>query len=185
MGKTNLDITSNRSATKYRRSELLRRVVWGLVHPFFRFSPRTFFGWRRFLLRLLGAKIGNEVHVYSSATIYMPWNLEVGDWSSIGEHVFIYNLGNIRIGSKTTVSHRSHLCAGTHDYTDPTLPILKPPIIIGDSVWVCTDAFVGPGVTIGEGSVVGTRSVVVKDIDPWVVVAGNPTRTIKARELRD
>ena len=115
----------------------------------------------------------------------MPWNLEIGDWSSIGEHAFIYNLGKVTIGSKTTISHRAHLCAGTHDYTDRSLPLLKLPITIQDSAWVCADAFVGPGVTVGEGAVVGARSVVVKDVEPWMVVAGNPAIAIKKREMKD
>ena len=103
----------------------MTRLLWSAVRPLFFFSPRPLFGWRRFLLRLFGARIGREVHIYNSATIYMPWNLEIGDWSSIGEHAFIYNLGKVTIGSKTTISHRAHLCAGTHDYTDSSLPLLK------------------------------------------------------------
>ncbi len=179
-----LDINSNRSSRKYSWREMIARVLWGVVRPFFHCSPRPFFGWRRFLLRLFGARIGRDVHVYNSATIYMPWNLEVGDWSSIGEHAFIYNLGKITIGCKTTISHRAHLCAGTHDHTDRALPLLKLPIRIQDSVWVCADAFVSSGVTIGEGAVVGARSVVVKDVEPWMVVAGNPAKNLKTRTLK-
>lgn len=111
----------------------------------------------------------------------MPWNLEIGDWSSIGEYAFIYNLGKISIGCKTTISHRAHLCAGTHDYSDPALPLQKSPIEIGDQVWICSDSFIGPGTTIGEGVVVGACSVVVTNIDSWVVVAGNPAKAIKKR----
>lgn len=180
-----LDINKNRSTRKYTRQEVVARILWSTVRPFFHFSPRPFFGWRRFLLRLFGARIGKEVHIYNSTIIYMPWNLEIGDWSSIGEHAFIYNLGKICIGSKTTISHRAHLCAGTHDYTDRTLPLLKLPIKIQDSVWVCTDSFIGPGVVIGEGAVVGARSVVVKDVEPWIVVAGNPAVYVKKRVLKD
>jgi putative colanic acid biosynthesis acetyltransferase WcaF len=130
-----------------------------------------------------GATIGEEVHIYNTAIIYFPWNLEIGDWSSVGEYAYIYNLGKIRIGSKTTISQRSHLCAGTHDYTDPALPLLTPGIDIGDQVWIAADAFVGPGVTIGEGTVVGARAVVCKGVEPWLVVAGNPAKIIKKREL--
>lgn len=159
------------------------RVVWAVLRPLFRFSPRVFFGWRRFLLRLLGARIGKHVHIYNSSDIYFPWNLEVGDWSAIGEHACIYNLGPIRIGSQVTISQRAHLCAGTHDYTDPSLPLLKPPIVIGNQAWICADAFVGPGVTVGEGALVGARAVAVKDVEPWTIVAGNPARPIKKRML--
>jgi putative colanic acid biosynthesis acetyltransferase WcaF len=125
------------------------------------------------------------VHFYNSAKIYFPWNLSIGDWSAIGEDVFIYNLGSVVIGNRVTISQRAHLCAGTHDYTDTTMPLLKPPITIQDQVWVCADAFVGPGVTVSQGAVVAARAVVVKDVPPWTVVGGNPARLLKRRELRE
>jgi putative colanic acid biosynthesis acetyltransferase WcaF len=184
MSEGKLDIIANRSESKYSRKEMVLRVLWGASQPFFRFSPRICFGWRRFLLRLFGAKIGKEVHIYNSATIYMPWNLEIGDWSSIGEHAFIYNLGKVSIGNKVTISHRAHLCAGTHDYRNRTLPLLKPPIVVLDYTWICADAFLGPVVTIGEGAVVGARAVAMKDVEPWTVVAGNPAKPVKKRVLR-
>src|SRR5207249_8917430 len=112
-----LDVKQNRRARKYSSGEMTRRVLWTLVQPLFRFSPRPCFGWRRFLLRCFGAKIGRSVHVYPSATIYFPWNLEVGDESAIAEHTFIYNLGRVTLGARVTISHRAHLCAGTHDHT--------------------------------------------------------------------
>ena len=181
MRTDSLKISENRRAIKYSRQEQMLRVLWGLVQPLFRFSPRIFFGWRAFLLRLFGGRIGNNVHIYNSATIYMPWNLEIGEWSGIGEHAYIYNLGKITIGSKTTISQRAHLCAGTHDYTSPDLPLLKPSITIGDQAWICADAFIGPGIVIGEGAIVAARGVAVKDVDPWAIVAGNPAKTIKKR----
>jgi putative colanic acid biosynthesis acetyltransferase WcaF len=184
MTNDRLNIAVNRMTIKYSRQIQVKRLLWGLIRPFFRYSPRTFFGFRNFLLKLLGAKIGSNVHIYNSAIIYMPWNLEIQDWSSIGEYAFIYNLGHVSIGSQVTISHRAHLCAGTHDYSDPTLPLLKPPIRINDQAWICADAFVGPGVTIGEGTVLGARAVAVKDIEPWAVVGGNPARTIGQRTLR-
>ena len=183
MKRHRTDTPANRSVAKYRRSELLLRVLWGLAKPLFRFSPRTFFGWRRFLLRLFGARVGRSVNIYNSAVIYFPWNLEIGDWSSIGEWALIYNLGPVRIGESVTISQRAHLCAGTHDHRDPALPLLKPPITVQDQAWVAADAFVGPGVSIGEGAVVGARAVAVRDVKSWDVVAGNPARTIGHREF--
>ena len=180
-----LDVTANRNAEKYTRKEQMMRVLWSFAIPFFRFSPRICFGWRSFLLRLFGAKVGHDVHIYNSATIYMPWNLEIGDWSAIGEHAYVYNLGKISIRDKVTISHRAHLCAGTHDYTKPDLPLLKLPIIIHDQAWICADAFVGPGVTVGEGAIVGARAVAVKDVDPWDIVAGNPAKLSKKRVMKN
>jgi putative colanic acid biosynthesis acetyltransferase WcaF len=181
---TPLDMQANREARKYSGGEMLRRVLWMLAGPLFRFSPRPCFGWRRFLLRAFGARVGERVHIYGSATIYYPWNLEIGDLSSIGEHALIYDLGPIRIGSQVTISQRAHLCAGTHDFEAPDFPLLKPPIVVGDQAWICADAFVGPGVKVGEGAVVGARAVAVKDVAPWTVVAGNPARAIRQRTIR-
>jgi putative colanic acid biosynthesis acetyltransferase WcaF len=183
MVDTGLDITANRKTAKYSRFDIFRRVLWSMVGPLFRYSPRICFGWRRFLLRLFGAKVGDRTNIYNTANIYMPWNLAIDSHSSIGEWALIYNLGKITIGSRATISQRAHLCAGTHDYSRADLPLLKPPIVISDQVWVCADAFVGPGVTIGEGAVVGARAVIMKDVDPWAVVAGNPVRFIKQRKI--
>jgi putative colanic acid biosynthesis acetyltransferase WcaF len=179
-----VDIAANRAARKYSAGDLARRVLWMGGAVAFRLVPRPFFGVRNAILRLFGARIGRDVRLYGSVVVYMPWNLTVGDWSAIGEHALIYNLGPVTIGRAATVSQRAHLCAGTHDYTAPDMPLLKPPITIGDQAWVCADAFVGPGVRIGDGAVVGARAVAVRDVDPWTVVAGNPARRIKRREIR-
>jgi putative colanic acid biosynthesis acetyltransferase WcaF len=184
MPSPNLDIAANRRAKKYSKAELFRRVLWGFGKWFFRLSPRPCFGWRRLVLRCFGANIGRQVNTYPSTRIYFPWNLTVGDWSAIGENAFIYNLGPVTLGEKVTISHQAQLCAGTHDYTDPALPLLKPPIMIQDQAWICADAFVGPGVTVGEGAIVGARAVVMKNVEPWAIVAGNPARFVKKRTLK-
>src|SRR5882724_13320921 len=128
-----LNIEENRRARKYTSGEMTSRLLWAIAQPLFRFSPRPCFGWRRFLLRCFGAKIGRRVHVYPSATIYFPWNLEAGDESAIGEHAFIYNLGRVTLGPRVTISHCAHLCAGTHDHTRSDFPLLRPPIMPGSA----------------------------------------------------
>ncbi|MCC6493820.1 MAG: putative colanic acid biosynthesis acetyltransferase [Pirellulales bacterium] len=160
-----------------------RRLLWMALWPLFRFSPRPAFAWRRLLLRALGAKVGANVHIYASATIYYPWMLAIGDDSAIGERALVYNLGRVTIGRRATISHQAHLCAGTHDYRDPALPLLRPPITIGDDAWICADAFVGPGVNVGAGAVVGARAATFDDVAPWTVVAGNPAKFIKRRAM--
>lgn len=181
----NLEIAQNRAAQKYSGGEQFRRVLWGLGKLLFRFSPRPCFGWRRLVLRCFGAKIGRQVHFYPTTRIYFPWNLTVGDWSAIGEDALIYNLGPVTLGEKVTISHRAHLCAGTHDYRRSDMPLLKPPIEVKSQAWICADAFVGPGVMVGEGAVVGARAVVMKNVEPWTVVTGNPARVVKKRDLKD
>lgn len=180
-----LDIAANRKLKKYPLREIIMRILWGLVRPLFRYSPRPLFGWRCFLLKLFGAKIGKSVNIYNTAIIYMPWNLEIADWSSIGENAYIYNLGKIIIGAASTISARAYLCAGTHDYTDPAFPLLKQPIHIGDQVWVCTDAFINPNITIGDGAIIAARAVVTKNVDAWHIVGGNPATFIKQREIKN
>jgi len=178
-----LDIASNRAVRNYSNSEMTRRLLWFFGQWLFRLSPRPCFAWRRAILRWFGAEIGSQVNTYPSSRIYFPWNLRVGAWSALGEDVLIYNLGLITIGRMVTISHCAHLCAGTHDHTRPHLPLLKPPIYIDDQAWICADAFVGPGVRVGEGAVVGARAVVIKNVPPWTVVGGNPARLLGTREL--
>ena len=178
-----LDIAANRQSAKYSRAEMVRRLFWIVGQLLFRVSPRPFFACRRLILRCFGATVGAHVHTYPSTRIYFPWNLSIGNWSAIGENALVYNLGPVTIGQKVTISHGAHLCAGSHDYTRADMPLLKPPITISDQAWICADAFVGPGGVGSEGAVVGARAGVMKDVEPWTVVAGNPARFIKKRQL--
>ena len=179
-----LDIDAARAARPYSTLEYLGRALWALTTPLFRLSPRPCYGWRRWLLRRFGASVGREVRIHPSARIVIPWNLIVGDQASIGDRVLVYSLGMVRIGPRATVSHLAHLCAGSHDYRDSRLPLLRLPIEIGADAWVCAQAFVGPGAKIGEGAVVAACAVVTGTVEPWVVVAGNPARSVKERLMR-
>ena len=163
----------------------LRRVAWMFVRALlFRPSFHNWYAWRRFLLRLMGAEIGSGVRVRPTARIEMPWHLQIGADTVVGDEAILYSLGNIRIGRKVIISQYAHLCAGTHDLTDPAFPLLTPPVVVEDGAWVAADAFVGPGVTVGAWAVVGARSTVVKDIPPGQIWAGNPARFIKPRDLK-
>lgn len=157
------------------------RALWGLGRLVFRLVPRPFFELRSRILRIFGARIGRDVHIYPSAVIYLPWLLDIGDHSAIGEDALIYNLGQVSIGSRVTISHRAHVCAGTHDYTDASLPLIRANAWIEDEAWVCADAFVGPGVRVGAGGIVAARAVAVKDVEAGTIVAGNPARFVKHR----
>lgn len=175
-------VEQNRAARKWSRGELTGRLAWAVAWPLFRFSPRICWKWRRFLLRLFGAKIGKQVHIHPSVRIFIPWNLTIGDWSSVGFDALLYNLGPLKIGSRVTISQRAHLCGGTHDYRDPTMPLVKSPISIGDEVWICADAFIGPGVTIGDLAIVAAGAVVSKSVDIRQIVGGNPAHLLSVRK---
>lgn len=169
----------------YRRSEYIRRILWRMVEKtLFRFSFPRAFRWRRWLLRLFGAKLSPNTYIRPSVHIFHPWLLETQQWAVLADKVVIYNLGPVTIGAHSVISQGTYLCAGTHDYTLTDLPLLRPPIRVGSGVWIAAQAFIGPGVTIGDGAVVGARAVVMKDVEPWTVVAGNPARVIKKREMK-
>jgi putative colanic acid biosynthesis acetyltransferase WcaF len=173
------------NAYPYSRGEYVRRLLWNVVQAtIFRFSPGRASGWRRFLLKLFGAKIGPHSGMRPNARIFHPWLFEMGDYSMLGQNVIIYNLGPVRIGHHSVLSQDCYVCAGTHDYTRATLPLQRPPITIGDGVWVAAGAFIGPGVTVGDNCVIAARAVVAKDVPAGVVAGGNPCRVIKQRPMQ-
>lgn len=158
------------------------RVVWDLVYILlFRFSPKPLHAWRAFILKLFGAKLGKSVHIYPAVKIWAPWNLEVGDEAGVANGAILYSQGKITLGKRAIVSQGAHICAGTHDYTKPGHPLLTAPIVIGDKAWIAAEVFIHPGITIGEGAVVGARSVVTKDMPAWTVCAGHPCKPLKER----
>jgi len=161
------------------------RVLWNICYwTLFRpFGTSVFRSWRNFLLRVFGATLASSVNIYASAKIWAPWNLEMGDYSSLGRQVDCYNQGKISIGANTSISQKVYLCASSHDISDFRHSLILKPIVVKDQVWVAADAFIGPGVTIGEGAVVGARSAVFKDVEPWTVVGGNRAKFIKKREI--
>jgi putative colanic acid biosynthesis acetyltransferase WcaF len=176
------DIRANRAARKWNKNEWLGRAAWGLIRPLFRFSPRPLWQWRVLLLRLFGARIGSRVNIHPSVLVEIPWNLRIGSYCAIGDRAILYNLGMVQIGSATTLSQGAHLCAGTHDYRKAEFPLVKSPISIGDNVWICADAFIGPGVKIEDRVIVGARAVVIRDVTAGSIVAGNPAVAVRRRQ---
>ncbi len=169
-----------------RKNQILRFIwtlVWGvLARPL----PRSFGnGWKLFLLRLFGAKVDPKAVVYSSARIYMPWNLEMGAYSCLAPEVDCYNADKIKIGAHSTISQKTYLCAASHDINKSNYPLITGAIVINDQAWIGADVFIGMGVTIGQGAVVGARTCVFKDVEPWTVVGGNPAKFIKIRVIND
>jgi len=175
------DLAAHRRNHNYPTSVYIKRVIWGALKPIFRLSPRKLYGFRNWLLRLMGAKLGERVIIYPQAEVFFPWNLVIGDDSIISWDVKIYNLGPIEIGRHTMISQGVQLCAGTHDFRQPNLPLLTPPIKVGSGVWLCAGAFIGPGVSIADNAVVGARAIVVKNVENGDIVAGNPARVIGKR----
>lgn len=173
----------NRLSLKNKLGRLLWSIVYHMLfNPFF---LMPFYRWRNFLLRLFGARIGHGSKIHTSVRIWAPWNLITGVNTGIGPYVICYNPGKIILGNKVSISQYAHLCAASHDFTKIEHSLTTEPIIIEDQVWVATEAFIGPGVTIGQGAIVGARACVFKDVESWAVVGGNPAKFIKKREIKN
>ncbi len=163
----------------------ISRLVWNVVRLFLfcPFASRLFKKWRVLVLKCFGAKIEWSSHVYASVKIWAPWNLEIGANSSLGPKVDCYNQGKISIGANTVISQKTYLCASTHDYLKKDFPLILKPITIGNGVWIAADSFIGPGVGIGNNSVIAARAVVIKNVEKNTIVGGNPAQLIKSRNF--
>jgi putative colanic acid biosynthesis acetyltransferase WcaF len=164
-----------------RLYRLLWAVTWALLASW---TPPPLRGWRRWLLVRFGASLAPTANVYSSARIWSPANLKMGDYAAIGPRAIIYSMGPITLGDYAIISQGAHLCAGTHDIEDVHFQLKARPIEIGRRAWVAAEAFVGPGVTVGEGAVLGARSCAMRDIAPWSVCTGNPANELRQRHIR-
>ncbi len=166
---------------------LFTRIIWQITWffftlPFPRKSGNTL---KIILLKFFGAKVSFKSTVYSSAKIYMPWNLYMDDFSCIGPDVNIYNVDKIILKSNVVISQNAYLCTASHNINSLKNELVTKPIFIHAYAWVGTEAYIGPGVTILEGAVVGARACVFKNIDEWNVVGGNPAKFIKKRNLNE
>lgn len=163
----------------------LMRVLWNVVQgTLFRWSPRPCHRWRLFLLRLFGAQVSPKARPYPRCRIWGPWNLVMEDHATLADDVDCYCVERIRIGSHTTISQYTYLCGATHDHEHPRFPLVPRPIDIGSQCWIAADVFVAPGVSIGDGTVVGARSSVFGDLPPWSVCVGTPARPVGPRVIK-
>ncbi len=165
----------------------IARIVWNITYYilFRPFALPIFNKWRIYILRLFGAKIGNGCQIKASAKFWAPWNLVLKDFVAIGQGANLYSVSDIIIGNKVTISQRAYICTASHDITTINKPLIKKNIYINNYSWIAAEAFIGPGVTIGEGAVVGARAAVFKDVEPWCVVGGNPAVFLKKRVIKE
>ncbi|WP_081908899.1 putative colanic acid biosynthesis acetyltransferase [Ferriphaselus sp. R-1] len=180
------NLSSFRLPTGFRgRSAVVVQLWWLVQATLFACSPQFMFAWRRWLLCLFGAKIGQSVLIRPSVKVTYPWKVTIGDHAWIGDDVVLYSLGEIEIGSHAVVSQHSYICAAGHDYTKIDFPIFNKKVCIGEQAWLATDVFVAPGVTVGKGTVVGARSSVFHDLPAMMVCKGSPAKPIKPRLSSD
>ena len=157
------------------------QIWWAVQKIIFNNTPQFMYGLRTLLLRFFGAKIGKNVLIRPSVKITYPWKVSIGNNSWIGDDVVLYSLGEIRIGENSVISQKSYVCTGDHDYNDENFRIRSKPTIIEDEVWIATDCYISPGITIGRGSVIGARSSVFKNMPSNYVCIGSPCKPIKKR----
>jgi putative colanic acid biosynthesis acetyltransferase WcaF len=176
-------MTENRHTSSYSLQEKIWRLLWAIAQAtFFRYSFHTWNKWRIFLLKSYGADIDYSCIIRRTVKVECPWNLKMGQNSCLGDRVIVYCLGKITIGDRVSISQYAHLCAGTHDYNDIDMPLLRLPITINDDVWLAAESFVGPNVVIGEGAILGARAVAMRDLDSWTIYSGNPAIIKRTRD---
>ena len=183
-----LDAAVSRSiegGASFSWSNRLVRVVWGIAWLVLaRFTPPPLHAWRRLVLRAFGARVGRGARVHASVAIWLPRNLELGEQVLIGPGARLYNQGTITIGAWSVISQRAHLCASTHRVDDPDFQLECRPIVLGERCWVATEAFVGPGVMMGDGAVLGARAALVEDAAADGIFRGNPASLVRQRKRR-
>lgn len=163
------------------KSKITVQLWWIVQGTLFALSPQFFYGWRRFLLRMFGAKIGKGVLLRATVKVTYPWNIEIGDYSWIGEDNVLYSLGKIKIGSHVALAHKVYINTGGHQYDKVSFDIFSEPVVIEDECWLTNDVYVAPGVTIGKGSIIAARSSVLKSMPGGKICVGTPAIAIKDR----
>lgn len=186
MIRMNLDLSRFDNSWYNPGRGILIRTLWHYINAVFMQSPLNLSSALKiFILKSFGAEIGVGVVLKPSINIKYPWNLEIGDYSWIGEGVWLDSLGTIKIGNHCCISQGAYFCTGNHDWTDPAFGLIVKPITVEDGAWVGARATVLPGVTIGSHSIITAGSVVSKNTDPNMIYAGNPAQPAKERKIKD
>jgi putative colanic acid biosynthesis acetyltransferase WcaF len=167
------------------RSKFVVQLWWLVQGTLFQWSPQFLYNWRSFLLKIFGAEIGKKVKIRSTVKITYPWKVKIGDFSWIGDNSVLYSLGDIQIGSNVAIAHRVYLNTGGHHYQTVAFDIFSKPIVIENECWVTNDVYIAPGVHIGEGTIVGARSSVFKDLPAGKICTGTPAIPVKDRKTID
>jgi putative colanic acid biosynthesis acetyltransferase WcaF len=162
----------------------LTQLLWFVIGlPLLRSAWIPSSGFRCWLLRSFGARIGTGVVCKPGMRVKFPWRLAVSDHSWIGEDCWIDNLADVTIGRDCCLSQGSYLCTGNHDWTDETFSLIVREIRIEDGCWVGARATLLPGVTLHTGAVAAAGSIVARSIPAQEIHAGNPARFVRTRTI--
>jgi putative colanic acid biosynthesis acetyltransferase WcaF len=171
---------TSRYASPWGFQQRARMLLWSMVWRLLcGWTPKPLNAWRLLWLRAFGCKTNGRPFIHQRARIQIPWNVTLQDRACVGDRANLYSLGEIELGSGCTVAQEAYLCTGTHDLTRPDQPLVTGKITVGADAFIGARAFVMPGITVGEGAVVGACSVVTRDVQPRFIVAGSPARFLR------
>ena len=174
---------SSRYASPWSVRERLALFLWTVAWPLFCvWTPKPLNPWRLMWLRLFGCKANGKPFVHQRARIQIPWHVTLHDRACIGDRANLYSLAEIELGCRSVIAQEAYLCTGTHDFSHPNIPLVTAKIAIDADAFVGARAFIMPGVRVGEGAIVGAGSLVTRDVQPWTVEAGNPSKVIRSRK---
>jgi putative colanic acid biosynthesis acetyltransferase WcaF len=177
---------SSQFASPWSANERLRRILWEYCWLLFcAWTPKPANPWRLFWLRVFDARIHGTPFVHQRARIAIPWNLTLHDRACLGDRANAYSLGEIEIGTRAVVAQEAYLSTGSHDFSQPAMPLAVAKITIGEDAFIGARAFVLPGIKIGARAIVGACSVVTRDVPENVIAAGNPCRVLRSRDNSD
>ena len=169
----------------YNPGSAFKRGVWYIFNAMVltnRYNPSG--ACRKMVLRWFGARIGKGVVIKPKVNVKYPWNLEVGDYSWIGEEVWIDNLGKVKIGANVCISQGALLLCGNHDYKKATFDLIVGDITLEDGVWIGAKSTVTGGVTCASHAVLSAGSVASADLDAYTIYRGNPAEVIRQRNMQ-
>lgn len=153
----------------------LKRLIWYFVDvSIMRSHWNPLSGLRVSVLRWFGAKIGEGVVIKPGVSVKYPWRLTVGNYTWIGENVWIDNLWDVAIGNNCCLSQGAMLLCGNHDFKKETFDLIVKPIIMEDGAWAGAKSVVCPGVTLHKDSILSVGSIATKDLEAGGIYQGNP-----------
>ncbi|PAD67853.1 hypothetical protein CHH83_16970 [Bacillus sp. 7586-K] len=137
---------------------------------------------RKLLYKILGLKIGEKTSILRPVFFYNPFNITIGDYCALNDHLVLDGRGKLLIGNNVNISPYVKIYTAEHKVNSPTFEYTEGQVIIGDYVWISTNAMVMPGVTIGEGAVIAAGAVVTNNVEPYSIVGGVPAKKIGDRK---
>jgi putative colanic acid biosynthesis acetyltransferase WcaF len=175
-----MELLSNKkgfTGPSFSISNRVKRIVWQIAWFLTaRWTPPPLHRWRILIIRLFGGNVSWKAYVYPNVDIWAPWELKMAEYATLGRGVICYNIAPISLAERAVVSQGAFLCTGTHQYNHPDFPLMAKPIEIGIRAWICANSFIGPGVVVADGAILGAGGVTFRNLEAWSIYVGNPAQ---------